>query len=599
MSENLKTWEMILQQVIDTIPSRIFWKDKNFKYLGCNKSFAEHFQYSKEDIIGKDDHEMGWVMEEYADLFRRDDEFVIGTGESKLNFEDKSISITGESIWVNTSKIPLYDSDNNIYGLLGISDDITVKKEIEVDLQLAKLRHEQLAKKSSSVVWEVDIDGLFTYISPVAEEVFGYSPEEIINEMHIYNSFNIENKDSYKKMILSMIKNKETIDGIEIKYKNKNNEDVWVLTNGLPVKDKMDQLLVYRGMFNDITYLKKIEEEIMDLSFRDSLTGLNNRRFFVEELRRLDTKRNLPLTAVMIDVDGLKLVNDTFGHDAGDLLLKKTADILVKECRADDIISRLGGDEFIILLPKTSSEEAKVIVERIHKQVRKERIEAVNLSISYGINTKNEESEIIQDIFKIADIEMYHKKIKKKRKLRNETVETILERLFERNPEEKQHSQNVSELSVSIGNALNLPIIEIEKLKSLGKFHDIGKIVISSDLLMKKEKLTNWDLREIRRHPESGYVILSSSDEFVNFAKETLYHHESYDGKGYPYGLKGEDIPLNSRIIALANSYDSMTSDRYGRKGLSKMEAIDFILKESGKQFDPEIVTAFLSIDLP
>ena len=270
----------------------------------------------------------------------------------------------------------------------------------------------------------------------------------------------------------------------------------------------------------------------------------------------------------------------------------------MEECRADDIIARMGGDEFVILLPRTSSEEAKTIIDRIHTKIRKEKIEVINISISCGCNTKKEINENIENIFKIADDEMYHRKTKKKTRHRRKTIETIMKRLFERSPEEKAHSRNVSKLSASIGNALNLDEMEIEKLKMIGILHDIGKIVIPKEILVKKDKLTNEEWREIRRHPEAGYAILSSSDKYIGFAEDTLYHHERYDGKGYPKGLKGEEIPLNSRIIALADFYDTMINHRFGREVMSRTETIDAIMKESGKQFDPKMVRAFLNVDL-
>jgi PAS domain S-box-containing protein len=212
LSKKIKSSESILKQVIDSIPSRIFWKDKNLKYLGFNKSFAQYAgplaKYAGipiEKMVGKDDFEMGWV--DFEDSYRKDDKQVIETGLSKLNSEDKIMTARGKTKWIKTSKIALYDSDKDIYGLLGISEDITEQKELEESLQMGKLRDEQLASKSNSVAWEINKEGLFTYISPVCEKVFGYSSAEVVNKMYIYNSFNLEG--NYKELVLSMINRKK------------------------------------------------------------------------------------------------------------------------------------------------------------------------------------------------------------------------------------------------------------------------------------------------------------------------------------------------------------------------------------------------------
>lgn len=476
--------------------------------------------------------------------------------------------------------------------------DITEQKNLENTLKNNRLRNEQMARKSRSIVWEIDKDGMYTYVSPVVESVLGYRPDEMIGKKYIYEAVRREEEEEYKELILSMISKRESISDFENKLITKDNKEIWVSSNGFPVFYDEDQLIFYRGISIDISHLKIIEEEIRFLSFRDQLTGLYNRRFFEEELDRLDTERNLPLSLIVIDVDGLKLVNDAFGHRAGDLLLKKVASILEKGSRADDIVSRLGGDEFAILLPKTSLDKATSIISRINREIKKETVEAINLSISYGCDAKINIYQNIEDVLKKADMRMYKYKNSRNGKLRKEIIEKILERLFEKSPEEREHSKGVSGLSSAIGRALNLDEKEIKKLRILGKFHDIGKIVISEDILTKKDKLTQEEWEEVKRHSELGYIILSSSSEYISFAEDVLYHHERYDGKGYPRGLEGEEIPLNSRIIALADAYDIMTSDRPYKKAVSRDHAIELILRESGKQFDPSIVEAFLSFNI-
>lgn len=501
--------------------------------------------------------------------------------------------IQGNAKWFE-AKIRYIEIFNKGKYIVSVSD-ITEQKKAEELLEESRLRYEQLADVSRSIAWEVDKNGLYTYISPVSEKVFGYKPEEVIGKMFFYDLCIEEDRDEIMEFGFSLLKQKGILSDYEYRIKDKNNKIIWLWSSGLPILDKFGELQAYRGIDIDITNLKEAEEKIRYLSFHDQLTGLYNRRFFEEELKRLDTERNLPLSLAMVDVNGLKLVNDAFGHKVGDEMLKKIAETVKKECRADDIIARIGGDEFVILLPKTNYSDAIIILNRIHEAVGKEKIEAINLSISYGCDTKKKKYESMEDVVKMAETHMYKFKTSERTNLRRETIKVILRRLFEEIPVEEKHSNRVSEISVSIGKGLGLNELDLNKLKMSGVLHDIGKIAINKEIIIKTEPLKDDDWTEIKRHPEVSYTILSSSNEYSIFAEDVLYHHERYDGNGYPKGLKGEEIPLNSRIISIADAYDSMTSNRPYRQAMDEEQAIKILQQESGKQFDPEIVKIFVN----
>ena len=339
---------------------------------------------------------------------------------------------------------------------------------------------------------------------------------------------------------------------------------------------------------------QKREEENLYLSYHDVLTGLYNRRFYEEEIKRLDTERNLPISIIMGDVNGLKLVNDAFGHDKGDELLQKAAAAMEGACRKDDIVARWGGDEFVILLPKTKAEEVEGIISRIKVLSSKDRISTLSFSISFGWDTKRKTNEDILKVLKSAEDYMYKHKIIENETLRSNTINTIIKTLHEKNPREEQHSQRVSEICQSIGRELGFSEIKISKLKVVGLLHDIGKIAIDESILNKPGKLTEQERDEIKRHPDIGYRILSTSHDMSELADCILAHHERWDGTGYPKGLKGEAIPTIARIIALADSYDAMTSERSYRKPLSEEVALAEIQKNAGSQYDPEIARIFV-----
>jgi diguanylate cyclase (GGDEF)-like protein len=364
--------------------------------------------------------------------------------------------------------------------------------------------------------------------------------------------------------------------------------------------NKMAQQLY--GLINNLeekvkertTELEKTNEEVIYLSYHDQLTGLYNRRYFEEELIRLDVEKNLPLTIVMADMNGLKLINDSLGHSMGDRLIKKVSEVITKGCRKDDIVARLGGDEFVILLPKTDSNETKKIIKRIENIALEEKVGSVNISISFGYESKTSIEEKIEEVLKKAEDCMYKKKLFDSPNMKGKTINLIISNLQEKNKREEEHYRRVSELCKSIGEALDLSDIDIEELKTFGLLHDIGKIAIDNNTLDKHGKLTNEEWEEIKRHPEIGYRILSTVNETSEIAEYVLAHHERWDGSGYPKGLRGTEIPFQSRIIAIADAYDAMTSERNYRNALSKEEVIEELQKNSGTQFDPELVRIFI-----
>jgi len=368
----------------------------------------------------------------------------------------------------------------------------------------------------------------------------------------------------------------------------------WVHELGKVVYDHQDDGLRLIGMIQDVTDRKRTEEKIIYLSFHDQLTGLYNRRFFEEELKRLDVARNYPLTLVMADVNGLKLINDSFGHAIGDELLINVAKVLRKGCRGDDIIARLGGDEFSILLPNTDAAETEQILERIYALAIQEKVGSIELSISFGYETKHYVNEDILELFKKAEDYMYKRKLFEGPSMRGKTIKTIIKTLHEKNKREEQHSYRVSALCQSMGEALGLPEVDVQELKSVGLLHDIGKIAIDEEILNKPGKLTNAEWDEIKRHPEIGYRILSTVHGMAEMAEYVLAHHERWDGLGYPKGIKGEELPLQPRIIAIADAYDAMTSSRSYRDALPDEVAVSELRKNAGIQFDPELVELFI-----
>ena len=346
-------------------------------------------------------------------------------------------------------------------------------------------------------------------------------------------------------------------------------------------------------VFRDFSEKRSEQKKIEFLSYHDQLTGLYNRRFYEEELSRLDTKRNLPLAIVMGDVNGLKLVNDSFGHIVGDELLKKVASVMQAACRADDILARLGGDEFVLVLPKTDSFGAEQVIQRIKELMEKEKVNAVDLSVSFGYEVKRDEQDSMAEIFKCAEDHLYRHKLYESLSMRSQTISLVLNALFEKNTREMLHSKRVGEICEHIAIKMGLSEENIRNLKTAGLMHDIGKIGIDESILNKSTRLTDAEWEDMKRHPEIGYRILSSVSEFSEIAVCVLEHHERWDGTGYPRGLKGDEICLEARIVGFADAYDAMTRGRAYRSALGVKEALVEIHSCAGAQFDPDIVRLF------
>lgn len=343
---------------------------------------------------------------------------------------------------------------------------------------------------------------------------------------------------------------------------------------------------------NNIYYLK--DREI--LLYKDKLTGLYNKTFFEEELSRLDTKRQLPISLIMGDINGLKLINDAFGHSMGDSVLKKAAEIMTSSFRDEDIISRVGGDEFVILLPMTMEKTALEIVERVKKKCEKNPLEYIKINISFGVATKTSMEEDINKIYKKAEDRMYFNKLKESKEAKLSMIEFLKHRLGKITYETKSHYDRLKELTMMMAEALDLPELEKEELRLLSEFHDIGKIGVPMNILQKEDRLNNEEWENVKRHSEIGYYIAKEFKDASSIDELILTHHERWDGKGYPGLLKNDEIPLVARIFALADAYDVMVNDRPFQTRMTKNAALKEIKEQSGRQFDPVLAEVFINL---
>ena len=465
--------------------------------------------------------------------------------------------------------------------------DITERKQAENALLESeeKYRHLFSEIRDSLILYDRETKKILD-MNSAACQLYGYTKEEMLNLESVFK-LSAEPEKSMKGM-------SHIPSNVPLRYHRKKDGSVFPasLTTSIIMVNGHEAVL---DATRDITLQKKIEEELKYMSYHDQLTGLYNRRYFEEMIEQIDTEGNLPLSIMMTDINGLKIINDSFGHALGDQLLKMTADVFREGCRSGDIICRLGGDEFAIMLPQTDSEEAKNISEKLKRLAAQKNIENIELSISFGYDTKTDDKDSLTDILANAENYMYRYKLYERSSMRSETIDIIMNTLFEKSNRESMHSKRVSALCERIADKLGFNDNRINQIRIAGMVHDIGKISIDEKILNKPDRLNDNEWQAIKRHPESGWRVLSSSNEFSELAQICLAHHEKWDGSGYPNGIKGEEIPVEARIINVADSYDAMTSDRTYRAGMSKKEARAELLRCAGSQFDPKIVDVFVN----
>lgn len=352
---------------------------------------------------------------------------------------------------------------------------------------------------------------------------------------------------------------------------------------------------IFAVIVEDITQEKEKQIEIAYLSNHDYLSGLYNRRYFVSKFNELDTPEHYPLTIMMLDVNGLKIINDAFGHKVGDRAIKIASDVLSSTFDDSHVVCRIGGDEFAVILPNTSHGEIENLKINLFKNLNSYKINNLSISLATGYETKHKKSdESLDDLLKLAENHMYRHKIAEGASIRNTAIKAILNTLSEKFEEERVHSNKVSEYCYMIGQNLNLNDEELNILKMAGLFHDIGKISLPDAILYKPGRLTDEEYAIVKTHPEVSYQILRAADEYTDLANYALYHHERWDGLGYPSGKKGKEIPLFSRIICVADSFEAMTSVRPYKKSKTVDEAVKEIIKCSGTQFDKRIARIFV-----
>ncbi len=504
----------------------------------------------------------------------------------------------GRERWVWHRGDAVRDEDGRVEVLQGFISDFTAQRKQAERLRAREKLFRLFAENAQDIIFRFALQPLarFEYTSPGLTRITGLTPQDLYEDPEL--GLRLVCPEGISS-IPALQSTQARFDlPVVTRWTRPDGEVAWTESSLRPVYDTDGSLSAIEGIARDVTARTQKESELRFLSLHNSLTGLYSRNYFEVEMRRLDGGREYPITIIITDVDGLKIVNDSLGHRRGDEMLKTYAGVLRATFRRSDVVARVGGDEFAVILPHTDAETAlrlrNRLVENTGQAVRTPS--GVPIGVSVGSATAEDGSVSLADALHRADRAMYRDKIQRTSLATRSIISAMLELLRAKDFAAQGHISRVTSLAARMGSALGLADNELANLTLLAEVHDLGKVAIPDQTLFKRESLTEAEREYIEQHCEVGFRIAKASQDLAHVAELILHHHEWWNGLGYPAGLSGETIPLSCRILAIADAYDAMTSDRPHRPAMSPERAKAELQDRAGEQFEPELVDLFFRV---
>ncbi len=589
IKERRRMDKLLLKAIRETSLDGILIVDKDDRVISFNQRFSDIWGIS-DDIMAKQSGEE--ALEHVLPLLKNPEDFKQRINNLYRNREEKSQEdiVLKDGRTLDRYSSPILNGEGEYYGRIWFYRDITERRQAQKDLMKEKERFKNIIDSAPFGYYRIGKNRLWEHVNTEWERMHSLKAEDVIGK-----SFEVtqpadkvnEARENVEKVFAG-----EILRG-EASRIGPDGKTEYHTFNIQPVEDN-GEVVAIEGFINDITERKRKEERVRYLNSHDALTGLSSRAFTEKALIKKDKKENYPISIIVIDVNGLKVINDTYGHLIGDKILKNCGDIIVECSRKEDVAGRWGGDEFIIILPKTNRKEAEKVCKRIVET--KGYVENIPISMAAGIGVREKEEQSFQDIFKRAEDEMYQRKLSEKGSSSYGIIDALLGALSQKSYETREHTYRMQKIAEQIAVRLEISEKERDNLNLAILMHDIGKINISEEILTKKESLDAKEWGVIKQHPIKGYQIALSTTIFAHIAEVVYSHHERWDGNGYPRGLKGKNIPFLSRIVTVVDAYDVMKNGRPYKKEMSKDQIIEDFKKNAGKQFDPDVVDVFLSI---
>ncbi len=590
------------QSLVDNIPGTSYrcLYDQDWTMIYMSSDVDNITGYPSSDFINN-------KVRSYASVICRDDNKndqiireAIEKGET-WDIEYRVIHSDGNARWVHEKSRGVLDENGEVAYIDGLILDITDRKQAEEALKESELRHRALVGAIPDLLFRYSSDGIYLDAVIKDEKLLHEKSRQLFQQQALVGKNLSDVLPASIAVIMTEGIDKAIATGevVVLEYSYLINGNEYNFEARLASIGNTEVVSIVR----DITMRKNYMAELEHIGLHDQLTGLYNRRYFENELQRLGGSREHPVVVVSADLDGLKLVNDTLGHAEGDRYLQTGAVLLKSALRMSDILARVGGDEFALILPHTTKEAGEDLIARIRRRIDEHNREDKGLpvSISIGLAVSKSADQPLEETYKKADNSMYDDKLKRGKLARAGIVASLLESLSARGNLGEGDSDQVVKLCECMGQALTLAEKQQADLLLLARVYDLGKVsmpdqLIHKSLKQKSAELTEAEWETVRRHPETGYRIASSSPELVGVADLILRHHEKLDGSGYPMGLTGEEIPLECRILAVVTAYSAMTHYRPYAKTLKHEEALAELKHFAGTQFDPQVVLAFVAL---
>jgi len=475
-----------------------------------------------------------------------------------------------------------------------------LRKEVRKKTQELVREKEMLNITLQSIgdgVVATDIDGAITLLNPTARRMSGWEDDALGEKFTtVLRLINEETEEPVSSPIERVLETGEIV-GLanHTALINRQGYKTPIADGASPIRDADGQIYGVVMVFRDVTQEKVQREKIEHIMSHDSMTGLFNRWYMEERLNRYDETKEGTCALIMGDLNGLKLVNDAFGHYEGDRFIRKIAAILKESSGAQDVVCRWGGDEFLILMPEAGAEDAERLIERVLAHCKAESDEKLQLSIALGYALRTSKGESIHDVLREAEELTYRRKLMIEKSFRSSVINALLATLAAKSEETEEHAERLQHYCAQLGKILGISNKELDEMSLFAMLHDIGKVGINDSILQKPGALTDAEWLEMKKHPEIGFRIAQNNVDLAPISEYILSHHEHWDGGGYPRGLKGEEIPILARILAIVDAFDAMTNERIYSKPRSHEAAAEEILHCAGKQFDPDIAHAFVT----
>jgi diguanylate cyclase (GGDEF)-like protein/PAS domain S-box-containing protein len=566
----------------------------------------------------------------------------------------------GSTVWLEVTTSFLRDEDGRPIGLLGVSRDITERKRAEEELRESEMRFRQVAEASHEWIWEVDAEGRYTYASPAVQEILGYEPQEVIGKPYydFYPAEEKEQLLAEDREILArkatfvrVIDRRVHKDGHTVLVESTGVPVLSAKGDVLGYRG-VDEDVTERKRAEEER--ERLHAELEARAVTDSLTGLYNHAYFYQRLGdEIDRSKRYGhrFALVMMDVDAFKHYNDSRGHQAGDTALRLVGECIRSAMRRSDLAFRYGGDEFVAILLNADVPKAQDIVRRINRRIATRLKEAGDsagawLGVSAGIACYPADATTVDELVRMADTAMYDAKrlawargvmgrgqaiasaacpvetvhqtqagmlssaasslaaalqdLAAPAKVAESDLRTIaaLGAAAEiKDPYILGHHERTSRLAATLAKQMGLSPERVRNITTAGLLHDLGKVGVGETILNKPGKLTKSEFAKMKEHPALGAsMIVSGARALQPLEPIVRHHHEHFDGSGYPDGLARENIPLEARILSVADAFDAMTHERAYRKALSTDEALGEIERGAGNRFDRAVVEAFLGV---